>query len=94
MDLKEVSPTSMSDVLTFGMTKTSSFSLSKFMLELSLRVSESIVWFLSFPGIENILQAAGKCLSPLARGRKGECKGAASARFLTFYDFWVSSHLC
>ena len=54
MDLKELSQGSMSDVLTFGNTKASSFSLSRFMLELSLSVSESIIGVLSFTGIENI----------------------------------------
>lgn len=78
MDLKDLSPGSMSAVLIFGIWKASSFSLSKFILELSLRVSESTAaWFWSFTRLENISQSTETSLTRPATtaGRKGERGG-------------------
>ena len=98
MDLKDLSPAaSMSAVLIFGISKASSFSLSKFILELSLSVSESTAWFLSFTRLENILQATRTSLPSRYSRKERRARGkenAESAFFteiFTFLAFGVSS---
>ena len=99
MDLKDLSPVSMSAVLIFGIWKASSFSLSRFMLELSLSVSESTAaWFGSFTPRENILQPTETSLrrpASASAGRKGERGGKKMLNqpfsLKYFYYFGVSS---
>ena len=94
MDLKDRSPGSMSAVLILGIWKASSFSLSKFILELSLSVSESTAaWFWSFTRLENILQPTETSLTLPAIRKERRARGKKTLNQLfhwNIYYFGVS----
>ena len=93
MDLKDRSPGSMSAVLILGIWKASSFSLSKFILELSLSVSESTAaWFWSFTRLENILQPTETSLTLPAIRKERRARGRKTLNQL-FHWYLISTIL-
>ena len=91
IDLKDLSPAvSMSVVLIFGISKASSFSLSKFILELSLRVSESAaLWFWSFTRLENILQVTKASQTNRYSRKERRTRGQENAESAFFTEIFT-----